>query len=123
MIAPQNRARAINYQCTRCVTFARAIQYVYAVEDPDQVPDNVGRLVQEMERELRDVGRDRRITPAEADARVSAVIAQFQDLNTVIRDELVQTQDETTPGATPAPDPAAAPSAPAPAAAPSPTAP
>ena len=115
VIAPQNQARALNYECTRCVTLARAIQYVYAVDDPDMVPDNVGRLVREMERELRDVSRDRRITPAQADARVSAVIAQFQDLNTVIRDELVGTEDVTTPGATSA-DPSAAP-------APSPTAP
>jgi putative peptide zinc metalloprotease protein len=108
VIAPQNRARAINYECTRCVTFARALQYVYAVDDPDQVPDNVGRLVREMERELRDISRDRRITPTEANERVTAVIVQFQDLNTVLRDELVGTEDVTTPGASPL-DPSAVP--------------
>lgn len=119
VIAPQNRARAINYECTRCVTFARAIQYVYAVDDPDQMPDNVGRLVRDMERELRDISRDRRITPAEADARVSAVIAQFQELNAYLRDELVQTEEVTSPGATPA----GMPTEPAPPPMPSPAAP
>lgn len=123
VIAPQNRARAVNYQCTRCVTFARALQYVYAVEDPDQVPDNVNRLIREMERELRDIRRDRGITPGQANARVSAVIAQFVELNTVLRDELAQTEDVTSPDATPAPDPAAAPAAPEPVPAPSPSAP
>ena len=120
MNAPQNRARAVNYECTRCVTFARAIQYVYAVDDPDQVPDNVNRLVRGMEWELRDIQRDRHITPAQADTRVSAVIAQFQELNANIRDELVQTEEVTSPGATPAADSSAAPAA---APAPSPSAP
>lgn len=102
VIAPQNRAQAINYECTRCVTVARALQYVYAVEEPDQVPDNVRRLLNEMERELREIGHDPGVTPAQANARVGAVINQFQELNVALRDELAQTEEVTSPDATPA---------------------
>lgn len=101
VIAPQNRARAVNYECTRCVTVARALQYAYVVEDPQQVPENVRRLLHEMERELREIGQTRGITPGEANARVSAVIAQFQELNVNLRDELAQSDETTSPGAPP----------------------
>lgn len=120
VIVPQNRARAINHECTRCITVARALQYVYAVEDPDRVPDNVGHLLHVMEEELRAIGRDPTVTPAQANARVSAVIAQFQELNTALQDELVETEEVTSPGATPAD---VAPSGPAPMPSPSPSAP
>jgi len=119
VIAPQNRARAINYECTRCVTVARALQYVYAVDDPDQIPDNVNRLTHDMEKELRDIERDRNVTPADASARISAVIAQFQDLNASLQDEIVQTEDVTSPGATPVAAPSSEP-LPAPMPSPSP---
>jgi putative peptide zinc metalloprotease protein len=101
VIAPQNRARAINYECTRCVTVARALQYAYVVDDPQQVPDNVRRLLREMEAELREIGRTRDITPAEANGRISAVLARFQELNVHLRDELAQSDEPTSPGAPP----------------------
>ena len=130
VVAPQNRARAINYECTRCVTVARALQYVYAIEDPDQVPDNVRRLMNEMERELREIGRDRSLSPGQANERVNAVIAQFQELNASLQDDLARTEEVTSPGATPADalpaEPAAAPPtepAPDPMPSPAPTAP
>jgi putative peptide zinc metalloprotease protein len=106
-IAPQNRARAINYECTRCTTVARALQYVFVVDDPDAVPDNIRRLMREMERELRGIGGEPDITAEQANARVSAVVADFQDLAEGLQDELATAADVTSPGA---PSPAEAPS-------------
>jgi putative peptide zinc metalloprotease protein len=103
VIAPQNVALALNYQCTGCLTVARAIQYVYTVDDPHQVPDNVKALLKEMEQELKAIEKDQNVGAAEANARINAVIAQFQDL----AESLVDQQDEatipTSPGAAPPP--------------------
>ena len=120
VIAPQNRAQAINYECTRCATVARALQYAYVVEDPSEVPDNVRRLLRDMEAEIREIGRQPDITANEANARISAVIAEFQELNASLQDELAKSDEITSPGApspaeaspptdqpTPAPSPAA----------------
>jgi hypothetical protein len=120
VIAPQNRAQAINYECTRCATVARAMQYAYVVDDPSAVPDNVRRLLRDMEAEIREIGRQPDITANEANARISAVIAQFQELNANLRDELAESDEITSPGA-PSPSEAAPPMDP-PAPAPSPAA-
>lgn len=115
VIAPQNRARALNYQCTRCATVARALQYAFVVDDPSIVPENIERLMREMEREIRAIGQERDITANEANARIDGVIAQFKELGDGLRDELVQALEETTPDA-PAPT---IPSVPAPSPSPS----
>jgi putative peptide zinc metalloprotease protein len=109
-IAPENHARAINYQCERCATVARALQYAFVVDDPSIVPDNVDRLMRDMEREIQSIGRERNITANEANARIDAVVAQFQDLAGGLQDQVEQTIAPTTPDA-PAP---AVPSVPAP---------
>jgi hypothetical protein len=101
-IAPQNRARALNYQCTRCVSVARALQYAFVVDDPSVVPDNIDRLMREMEREIRAIGQERGISANEANARIDAVIDQFKELGDGLRDQLDQSIEETTAGA-PAP--------------------
>jgi putative peptide zinc metalloprotease protein len=115
-IAPENHARAINYQCERCATVARALQYAFVVDDPSIVPDNVNRLMNDMERELRAIGRDRDISANDANARVNAVIAQFQDLAAGLQDQIDQTSEPTSAGApaptvpaVPAPSPSPAP--------------
>jgi hypothetical protein len=110
-VAPVNRAIAHNDYCTRCVTVARALQYVYTVDDPHDVPANVRRLLSEMEREIRDVGRDRDIGAGDANARINGVIAQFTDLATSLNDQADQTEDVTSPDTPSAP--AAAPGGPA----------
>jgi putative peptide zinc metalloprotease protein len=107
-IAPQNRAHALNYDCTRCVTVARALQYVFVVDDPSVVPDNIDRLMRDMERELQSIQHERGITADEANARVDAVIDRFQDLASGLQDQLDETDEPTTPGA-PAPTIPAAP--------------
>jgi hypothetical protein len=101
-IAPQNRARALNYRCTRCVTVARALQYAFVVDDPSIVPENIERLMREMEREIRAIGQERDISANAANARIDAVIDQFKELGDGLRDQVVQSIEETTPGA-PAP--------------------
>lgn len=105
VIAPQNRARALNDTCTRCVTVARAMQYVFVVDDPEQVPDNVDRLMRDMERELRALEHDRDVGAEEANSRVNAVISQFQELASSLQDQLDETVEPSTPGAAPAIEP------------------
>jgi putative peptide zinc metalloprotease protein len=117
-IAPQNRAHALNYECTRCVTVARALQYVFVVDDPSIVPDNVDRLMRDMEKEIRDIGHTRGISATEANARVDAVIDRFQDLASGLQDQVDETDQPTTPGA-PAPTIPASPAAPVPSPSPS----
>ena len=111
-IAPENRARALNYECTRCVTVARALQYVFVVDDPSIVPDNIERLMRDMESEIRAIGRERDISANQANARIDAVVVRFQELGSGLQDQLDQSDAPTTPGA-PAPSaPSTAPAAP-----------
>jgi hypothetical protein len=80
---PQNYAVAFNIACTRCVTVARAVQYVVPVADPKDEPETVRRLVKEMDRELRDIAQLARrdsITVEQADARINTLIAEFRAL-------------------------------------------
>ena len=103
-VAPQNQAVALNYQCTNCNTSARALQYVFQVDDPDQVPDRVRDLVSEMNRELDRVAHDQSITDAgQAESVVDGVISDFQDLAQNLSDQRDDKTDETTPGAQPSP--------------------
>jgi len=99
-IAPQNGALALNYECERCVTVARAIQYVVQVDDPTQVPDGVRELIRELDRELRDISRLARagqVTLAEAESRISAVITRFRDVATSLYEQRSEELMPTTP--------------------------
>lgn len=83
VVAPQNAAVAINEECTRCTTVARALQYVVPVKDPKETPDDVRALVREMDRELREIAqtaRAGRMSIEEADARINAVVSSFREL-------------------------------------------
>jgi hypothetical protein len=109
-IAPQNAAVAMNVECKGCYTVARAIQYVYSVDDPTtQIPDEASLLIHEMNRELRDIHSDRRITLAEAEARIDAVIAQFRQLPLILNleraDQLDPDDGDAAPAATATPTP------------------
>jgi hypothetical protein len=98
-VAPVNQAIAYNYQCTRCMTKARAIQYALPVDDPAAVPSNVDRLIREMNRELREIAKDARsgdVTFADAEHRVNAVIGQFHELAWSLSD---QRDEKITPDA------------------------
>ncbi len=93
-VAPENAAVAVNYRCTRCFTSARALQYVITVDDPDIVPDRVTELVHAMTTELRVIEDSGPMNPGEANARIDAVVAEFQDLAAALRD---QRQDTDQP--------------------------
>ena len=85
-VAPVNQAIAVNNQCTGCVTSARALQYVFLVDDPHQVPGRANEFINRMNAELRAIARTRDITPADANARIDAVIGQFSDLAANLKD-------------------------------------
>lgn len=91
-IAPQNVAIALNENCLRCVTVARALQYTYQVDDPKETPKEISDLLKEMDQTLNEISRDKNITLPEAEARINAVIAQFKDLATSLND---QREDDT----------------------------
>jgi hypothetical protein len=96
-IAPDNEAVAVNVQCVRCFTSARAIQDVIQVDDPEQaLPERHSQLAQALEGELRAIQQTPGITPAEANARIDAVVAQFEDLATSIRDQRQETEAENS---------------------------
>jgi putative peptide zinc metalloprotease protein len=119
--APENLAAAVNFQCTRCVTVARALQYVIPVDDPTTTPPEARALIQALNRELVAIQSDRAVTLAEAEQRIDAVIARFVGFS----EHLLQARDEaaeqTSPEATASPTaaPAASPT-PAPTASPTP---
>ena len=97
---PINRARSLNVECTRCLTFARAAQYVITVEDPDAVPPRVEELVQALDAELRAVhAESHHLTAGQANARISAVVAQFHDLAQSLIDQSSEATEPTSPNA------------------------
>ena len=105
---PKNHAVARNVDCTRCATVARALQYVVTVDDPEQVPDNIQRLLHDMEREIDAVGRERNIDANTANQRIQAVIEQFTELGSSLTDQQEETEDVNSPGTTPEASPDAA---------------
>ena len=101
VVAPVNEALAINYHCTGCNTVARALQYVIPTANPDELPPSVQRLSRQVSREIRSIQSTPGITPAEGDARVNAVIGQFQNLAQNLNDKHSETRDEDSPNASP----------------------
>jgi hypothetical protein len=103
-VAPVNRAVAVNEDCTRCVTVARAIQYVIPVDDFREVPREVNELVRRVDREANYFERIKdldRMDPREAEGRLNQLIADFALLQQYLNDMVDSKQDE--PSATPSP--------------------
>jgi hypothetical protein len=128
-VQPQNIALALNAGCTRCVTVARAIQYVIPVDDPRAVPDEVTRLVKDMDKELRyfsQVHSLSELDPDTAVARLTKVMEQYAGLS----EYLTQLMDvkrsgdlpSASPSAAPSASPSAAPASPTPSPSPTPSA-
>jgi len=116
-VQPQNIALALNAGCTRCVTVARAIQYVIPVDDPRAVPDEVVRLVKDMDHELQYFSRIHSISELDPDAavaRLNQVMAQYADLDAY----LTQLMDVKRTGDDPSASPSASPASPSPSSAP-----
>lgn len=100
-VSPKNAAVALNYECTGCHTRARAFQYVLQVDDPTQTPPRVQQLVARMNQELNAIQADQSVTLPEAEARVNAVVAEFQDLAFSLNDQRDETTETTSPDAPP----------------------
>jgi putative peptide zinc metalloprotease protein len=100
MVAPVNRALAVNENCTRCVTFARAIQYVIPVDDFREIPREVNELVRRIDQEMRYFERIRDVTdvdPEEAEARLNQLVGEFNTLDQFLSDIVDLKEDNTTP--------------------------
>ena len=106
IVRPENVALAANVGCRRCVTAARAIQYVIPVDDPKgDIPKDVDRLVKDMDKELRFLASIKtvdQLTSEEALARIQRVLDQYAQLSQYLRD-VMQIERATDGGASPAP--------------------
>jgi putative peptide zinc metalloprotease protein len=110
-VAPRNFAIALNEQCTRCLTMARAVQYVIPVPDPKDVPSDVKALVHELNKEMNEIERVRALNEGnvqQVDSRINGVIARFESLRAFLSDdrrEAVQAEPASTqtPAATATP--------------------
>jgi hypothetical protein len=131
-VQPQNIAVAINDGCKRCITVARAIQFVVPVDDPNAVPDSVRGLVRDMDRELQyftTVQSLSQLDPKTAMDRLNAVMAQYAELQQYLTQlqDFKQTGDDgnaasPSPSSSPSPSASASPTdATPPSAAPSPS--
>ena len=109
-IQPLNEAVAVNYLCTRCVTYARAIQYDIQVDDPQQVRSDVRDLMRQMDAAIHHIKTSHE-TFLQALAEVNAVIGEFNELGIYLMDKQLTATEPTTPGAGPMPLEAASPSA------------
>jgi putative peptide zinc metalloprotease protein len=102
-VAPRNFAIAINERCTRCLTVARAIQYVIPVPDPKDVPADVKELVKELNREMQELERIRQLNEGnvqQVDAQMNDIIARFGSLRAFLQDdrrEAVQSEPAASP--------------------------
>jgi hypothetical protein len=121
VVKPVNAALAINENCTRCLTIARAIQYVIPVPDIKAVPKEVRKLVEELDRELRRLENVDSLQGEEAqevEARINSIITRFDGLRVYLEDkrEVQSTgtpQTSVTPAqaGTPVPAPTSTPAA------------
>ena len=101
-IQPLNEAVAVNYRCTRCVTYARAIQYDIQVDDPNQVRSDVRDLTRQMDGALKHI-KSSHETFLQALDEVNTVVAEFNQLGTYLKDQHDMATDPMTPGASPLP--------------------
>lgn len=122
-VQPQNLAIASNVGCTRCVTIARAIQYVIPVDDlKEDVPDEVKHLVKDLDKEARyfaSIKSIDQLSSDEANRRLQRILDQYASLQRYLFDVMTQkTKDNEEEGQhenekSPTPNNAAPASAPA----------
>jgi hypothetical protein len=111
VVKPVNAALAINENCTRCLTIARAIQYVIPVPDIKAVPKEVRKLVEELDRELRrleNVDSLQGEKAQEVEARINSIITRFDGLRAYLEDKR-EVQSTGTPQTSGTPAPAGTP--------------
>jgi hypothetical protein len=104
-VFPANAAVATNAGCIRCLTIARAVQYVIPVDDLDNVPREVRDLAHDLDKEMNDLEAIRSLqqtTPQEVETRLNSIITRFDSLRAYLEDRRTEeTSDNSTP--TPAP--------------------
>ena len=76
----------------------RAIQYVRQVDDPTRVPDDVRHLIGELDHALNEIQSGHDLSVAEAERRIDAVVAVFQQLAGSLRDQRQEARDDDGPG-------------------------
>src|SRR2546429_2816290 len=99
-IQPLNEAVAVNYLCTRCVTYARAIQYDIQVDDPQQVRSDVRELMRQMDAAIHHIKTSHE-TFLQALAEVNGVIGEFNHLGIYLTDKQLTATVPTSPGVGP----------------------
>ena len=110
-VMPRNGAAAINLECTRCYTVARALQYSFAVDDPSELPPRLSSLINEMDRQFKLIAQESgSLSLEQAEGKVNYVIQQFQDLAASLDDKREQ-RTENGPDATATPTPTPMPTA------------
>lgn len=68
-------------------------QYVQAVDNPDDVSEDIADTVNRLDRELRSIQRDRRISLAEAEERLNGVLERFNELGGSLGDQRDERDD------------------------------
>jgi hypothetical protein len=111
VIAPVNRAVALNTSCNQCFTIARAIQYVIPVDDLDNVPHELNLLVDRVDQETDYLQHIRELNDdniAEVQSHLDQLQADFAALQQYVSDLTDEKQDTNTlapaPGVTSAPE-------------------
>jgi putative peptide zinc metalloprotease protein len=84
-VTPANLALAITEQCTLCTAMASAYQFVLGTDGPAHFTPDGNRAISDIRGRLGEL-RHAQLSPAELDARLSAL---YDELGTVLRDELV----------------------------------
>jgi putative peptide zinc metalloprotease protein len=110
-IAPRNEAFSFNYRCRGCVTVGLAYQFTHQVDNPKEVPENVRRLIQDLNAELRALHSDdalrqlhatnREAALQQAVGRIQAVIDRFFELSASLDQRRQEAREDDTPGAAP----------------------
>ncbi len=106
VVAPRNTASAVNDNCLRCVTIARAYQYVIPVDDVDAIPNEVDRLVRAINKEahyFEKIKDMEDVDPAAIQSRLNAVLAQFAELDAYLEVAMAEQTEagESRSGPTP----------------------
>lgn len=89
-VTPKNFAVAVNDQCTLCETFASAYQFVIGTDGPVTFTKQGRKELKDIRRDLKALARED-LSPAELDARVSAIVDR---LRTVLQTQLVPKHDD-----------------------------
>jgi putative peptide zinc metalloprotease protein len=90
IVAPENLALAVNFECTLCETFASAHQFVLGVDDDFRLSGRARRAITRIHKQLRDL-RDSDLSIPELDAEVQRIV---DELFAIIKEEIAAHEDD-----------------------------